>query len=339
MMQPAEAKLEWRNDAHPQGRLDLVDVARGLALIAMVVFHGAWDLSNADLIATDINSHAGWQWFARSIAASFLTITGVSLVLAHGKGFGAGFDRQRFLRRWLILAGAAALVSIGTYFMFPDGYVFFGILHHIALASLLALPFLSWSPLLVGAAAIAAIALPQIFRSGLFDPTWLIWTGLAQRVPDTVDFVPFFPWFGFVLAGVALGRIGKAWLLHQGWQAEGRLKKLTALAGRNSLVFYLVHQPILLGLIWLYQSLPFPGAMDSMQRFDRDCRAVCKEQGAPVDFCTKACACTSDAIKADAGLGESVRTGKLDARHNQKLTELSQICSRATSNTEGGTKP
>ena len=308
-------------------RLDLVDALRGLALAAMVIFHGAWDLSNADLIATDIGDHAGWQWFARSIAASFLAITGASLVLAHGRGF----NSQKFWRRWLLLAGAAGLVTLGTWFMFPESFVFFGILHHIALASIVALPFLRLPPLVTLLAAIAVFILPLVFRSGMFDPLWLIWTGLALRVPDAVDFVPFFPFFSFVLTGMALGRIVQAWLSRHGWQAKNPVTKTAALAGRHSLLFYLVHQPILLGLIWLYvQGSALQLTHDPMQRFESDCRTACIAQNAPAEFCAKACACTRQAASLKEDIAKALRAGKLGRFQELQLTEMSQTCSRAS---------
>lgn len=324
----------------PRKRLDLVDALRGLALAAMVIFHGAWDLSNADLIATDIGNHAAWQWFARSIAASFLTITGVSLVLAHANGF----HRQRFWRRWLLLAGAAGLVTLGTWFMAPETHVFFGILHHIALASIFALAFLRLPPPLTALAAILAFALPFFIRSDLFDPLWLVWTGLAVRVPDSVDFVPFFPWVSFVLAGVALGRIGQGWLQRQGWQAQDPVTRTAALAGRHSLVFYLVHQPILLGLIGLYvQGTSLQLTHDPMQRFESDCRTACIAQKAPAEFCAKACTCTREASVRKDSLAAALRSGRLDRFQELQLTEISQTCSReaeaGAGSATGPTKP
>ena len=51
----AEGRLPDRPQDRPgPRRIDLVDVARGAALVAMVVYHFAWDLSFYRLIATDI---------------------------------------------------------------------------------------------------------------------------------------------------------------------------------------------------------------------------------------------------------------------------------------------
>jgi uncharacterized membrane protein len=316
------------------GRIDLIDVLRGVAILAMVIFHGAWDLSQAELIATDVSSHPGWQLFARCIAASFLALVGFSLVLAHGQGPGhAGLRRAAFLRRWALVTGGAALVTLGTWFAMPDVFVFFGILHNIALSSLIGLAFLALPWPLVALAAGLALSLPALVRSTLFDPPWAIWTGLAQRVPDTVDFVPFFPWFGFVLAGMALARIAQAPLERLGWRAVAAPFSWLALAGRHSLPIYLIHQPILIGTIWLVSQMlalapvAMAPASAAMARFEAECVAVCR-QSASAEICAKGCGCARSEAEKDAGLSEAIRADKVDARWRARLTEISKGCLR-----------
>jgi hypothetical protein len=89
------------------------------------------------LVETDVVASPGWSLFARAIAASFLTLAGVGLALAHGDGV----RWRAFLRPLGIVAGAALGVTLATWVVFPDTFVFFGILHCIAASSLLALLF------------------------------------------------------------------------------------------------------------------------------------------------------------------------------------------------------
>src|SRR5687768_2293055 len=103
--------------AHPSagGRIELVDLARGIALLAMFVYHFAYDLAHFRLIGVDVVNDPGWRAFARLIAGSFLAIVGFSLVLATRRGF----NREAYLRRLVLVACAAALVSIVTWFALP----------------------------------------------------------------------------------------------------------------------------------------------------------------------------------------------------------------------------
>ena len=229
-------------------RIETVDAARGAALLAMAVYHFSWDLSFLQLAAIPVATDPGWRWFARIIAGSFLFLVGVSLVLAHG-------ERVRwrsFLKRLAIVSAAAAGVTVATWFAFPLAYIYFGILHCIALSSVLALPFLRlpWWAALAAAAAVFAIA--EIGASELFNRWPLLWTGLSTRVPFSNDYVPIFPWFAMVLAGVAAARLLAPWFREGAiarWSPVGPLGRALTFAGRHSLAIYLLHQPLLLAVL------------------------------------------------------------------------------------------
>src|SRR5689334_15851404 len=99
-------------------RVPMLDVARGTALLAMFVYHFAWDLNYYDFISADIGEGGslGWVLFARATAGAFLFLVGVSLVLATRRGF-----RPRpFLRRLALVAGAAALLTAVTWWLTPE---------------------------------------------------------------------------------------------------------------------------------------------------------------------------------------------------------------------------
>src|SRR5918993_2693122 len=103
------------------GRFDLIDAARGTAIVAMIAYHFAWDLSYLRLIATPVAIHPVWRWYAHVIAGSFLFLVGVGLALAHGRGFRA----HAFVRRLAIIGGAGLALTIATYFALPQAYIFF----------------------------------------------------------------------------------------------------------------------------------------------------------------------------------------------------------------------
>ena len=281
-------------------RLAAIDVARGIAILAMVVYHLAWDLSANSLIAVDVSTDVGWKIFARLIAGTFLALVGFNLVLASRNGFRTG----PYLRRLAIIIAAAAVVSAGTYWFQPDSFVFFGILHAIALTSILALPFLRAPVWLTLVVAVFFLAGPHVLASPIFNSYWWYWLGLATDPPITVDFVPIFPWFGIVLAGVAAGRFVLAhldWPLWQ-WRGEGAVARFLALAGRWSLAIYLIHQPILIGILMVAAPLigPSEAALAAQLRaeYDASCALAGYEQGA----CDAYSRCIVTALSAEEGI-------------------------------------
>ena len=211
-------------EADSKRRAAVIDLLRGVAILAMVVYHFSWDLAFYRLIDVDVGLDPGWKFFARAIATTFLLLVGFNLVIAARNGF-----RWRpYLRRLAIIAGAAALVSLGTYWFLPDDFVFFGILHEIAAASVLALPFMAGPVWLSAIAAVVLIAGPWFLASPFFDTAPWLWLGLAATVPPTVDYVPIFPWFGVVLLGTVAARLVLARLATTGCGAGSRTTRSRA---------------------------------------------------------------------------------------------------------------
>ena len=131
------------------GRVDAVDCARGLALIGMAVYHLSWDLADFRLVSPLLPFTPPMRLLSHSVASVFLALVGVSLALAHRDGL----NLRAFLRRLAIIGAAAALVTVASLVFAPGEGIFFGILHCIAAASLLAAPFVTapaWASLAVG---------------------------------------------------------------------------------------------------------------------------------------------------------------------------------------------
>ncbi|HEY5793798.1 MAG TPA: heparan-alpha-glucosaminide N-acetyltransferase [Bosea sp. (in: a-proteobacteria)] len=311
-------------DFPPRSRLEIVDLARGLALLAMFVFHFAYDLADLGLTDVDVPNEPGWRIFARLIAGSFLTLVGVSLVLATRKGL----NRKAYLKRLAMVAGAAALVTLGTFFAMPSSFIFFGILHHVALASVLALPFLRLPTLAVAGAAALVFALPRFVAYPLLDQTWLAWLGFSRAPIVSADFVPVFPWFGCVLGGIVLARLALPWLdgsALTAWRAKRLPARLVVWGGRHSLLVYLVHQPVFIGLLMLVlQVMPMRPASEE-QPFMQSCQRSCSQGGFSSGECEPLCACTVDSLKRES-LWPKVRDNVLNEAERTRMTELAQAC-------------
>jgi uncharacterized membrane protein len=309
-------------DPSQRGRIDAVDLARFVALVAMAVYHFTWDLEHFGYVAQGLPATGGWRLFARIIASSFLFLAGVSLVLAHGRAV-----RWRpFWKRWLQVAAGAAAVTAATYVVFgANEFVYFGILHQIAFASLAGLAFLRLPFWATALAAAVVIALPQVLSSPAFDTRLLAWIGFSQKPPLSFDFVPIFPWFGAVLAGIAAGHLGLRLGAFDRFRrlnpALGRLSPALRL-GRHTLLFYLLHQPVLFGAVWLATQVAPP---DVAARFDDSCRRQCVAvQDAAT--CDNYCGCAKRELDA-RGILESVVLGSGGEDTRETLQDVVNQCS------------
>lgn len=223
-------------------RLHVIDLARGGALLCMIVFHVVRDLEVFALVPAGTTLSGGWAIFARAIAGSFLFLSGVSLVLAHRHGFRA----SAWLRRLTIITGAALLVTLATYAVFPSRFVYFGILHAIAACSIFGVPALFAPAWATGLAAAAILSVSLTVGRSLFETPWLAWTGLSQAVPPALDYIPLFPWFAVFLAGITIAKTAR---LPELALSTGLARSLVW-SGQNSLVIYLTHQPVLIAIVW-----------------------------------------------------------------------------------------
>jgi len=245
---PAAAAATIASTAsEPFTRIRAIDALRGTAICMMIVYHAAFDLNWFHIISADFNHDGFWLSFRDLIVSSFLLLVGVSLVLASR----AGISPRQFWRRIALVGTCAMLVTLGSYVTFPKTFITFGILHCIVVSSVLGWPLVRFprTALVVGIVVIVggvAIGLP------LFDLPWLNWVGLMTHKPATEDYVPLLPWFGVVLVGISIGW----WLLKRHMRdlrqmSRASPKWLTWL-GRHSLLVYMIHQPIMVGLLRVF---------------------------------------------------------------------------------------
>lgn len=245
----ADALAARPPQAHGTTRLAIIDLARGAGIVGMVIYHLGWDFYFFGLSSVDVTSNLAWIIFARVVAGTFLLLVGIGLVLAHG-------DRIRwwpFLRRLAVIGAAAVVVSAATYLLFPQQFVYFGILHAVVVMSVLSLPFLVAPVPVVFLAAAFMATLPMLLRSDTLDMRFLAWIGFAEDPPPSVDFVPVLPWFSLTLLGIAGARLALRSQMHtrlSRLSISGNLARALQWTGRRSLAIYLLHQPILLGLLY-----------------------------------------------------------------------------------------
>ena len=312
-------------EAASRPRFAIIDIARGVAIIAMVAYHLCWDLSYFRFIAADVGRDPQWVFIARSILAVFLFLVGVGLVLGHGNGI----RWRSFWRRWLFVVAGALIITTATYFVFPQSFVYFGVLHAIALFSLMGLAFVLtplWLPVVVAA---VVIALPFFHSDALFNEKAWSWLGFWQVPPPTNDLVPVFPWFGAVLVGIVVTRLVLASSLAArlaAIAASGRLPRVLAFMGRWSLLIYLLHQPILFGLVYPAAAILQPQLAMRDADFLRSCQSTCTTGGTSAELCVTYCQCGLEGVKTNE-LWNAIETGMVTAAEQAMLDAQNRQCS------------
>jgi uncharacterized membrane protein len=242
--------------AQKSTRLWEVDTFRGVAIVLMVFYHFMWDVNFFGIYPLDIFGTA-WQSFARSIATMFLFVVGVSLTLSYSREVrqaGSTGLFKKYLLRGGKIFGLGLIITVATYFFVGRSFVVFGILHLIGFSIIFGYFFLNlnkWLTLGVGLLIIVA----GIYVDSLHaESPWLIWLGVKQVGRSMVDYYPVLPWFGIVLVGIFAGKtLYPAGSRRFVWPDLSYLSPFRGLRflGRHSLLIYLIHQPILIGLLFV----------------------------------------------------------------------------------------
>jgi uncharacterized membrane protein len=232
-----------------------IDALRGIAVVWMIGFHLTWDLVSYGMVRVNM-SRGPWPWFSRIIATTFLTLVGISLVISYSRGPGRF---GKYLVRGATVFGLGLVITGVTYLALGDSFVVFGILHLIGFSIVAAYPFLPyrrrWISLLIGLALLVTGS--YLNRKTALSP-WFIWLGVNELGRPMADWYPVLPWFGMVLIGVWTGHA-----LYRGGQRQFSVPDRSdvpvvrelAFLGRHALLIYMVHQPILMGVLFAVDRL------------------------------------------------------------------------------------
>ncbi len=226
---------------HPSKRYLEVDFIRGIALVLMVAFHLCFDLNYFHYIDIDIRHGLDWRYFRYLILSLFIGTVGISLVLANQEAI----NYKKIALRAGKLLLASILISIASYVMNPNMWIYFGVIHFILVGSLLGLLFIRLPYLSLGLGIIIII----LFNLELINMHWLYnYLKAPLHLPKyTEDLVQFVPWFALILIGIFIGT--KKWFDFN--LTASPIVNPIVFLGRHALIIYLVHQPILFGIFEL----------------------------------------------------------------------------------------
>jgi uncharacterized membrane protein len=233
-----------------------IDTLRGIAILMMITYHFIFDLNFFGFTSTDLNS-LPVLLYIYPVGTLFLLLVGISLTLSYSRVKHTLTKNQlriKFFKRGSSIFGLGLLITLATWVYPHNGFIVFGVLHCIGLSILLAYPFIQsrFPAFLVG---LLCISIGVVLRITVtVDFPWLLWLGFIPTQFYTLDYFPLLPWFGVVLIGIFLGNS-----LYQNNTRSFRLEdhsrfiinRLFCFLGRNSLIIYLLHQLIIVGILYL----------------------------------------------------------------------------------------
>lgn len=225
-------------------RLLWVDTLRGFAIVLMIVFHFCYDLRYFGWVDWNIPNGSNWWPFRYFIISIFTFTVGLSLSLAHQ----LRFRQKTFIKHLTQLILGAGCVTVMSLFLFPKAWIYFGILHFIAVGSLITVMFVRFPRVALGQGILILVG----FWLSLLKSDWPFEL-FDQFLPRyTEDFVPLFPWLGVMLIGLAVGGLLP---VRKFDVPKNNMTKFLAFMGGYGLIIYLIHQPLLFGGFMLVKFL------------------------------------------------------------------------------------
>ena len=237
-----------RRDRTVPARIWEIDFLRGLSIILMVFYHILYDLREMcgikTLLGVEINLSGVFMTVAQILFAGvFIVLSGISSTLSRGN-----------IRRALKLLGVAAVITAATYVYDSSSAILFGILHCLGICILIyGLAFNKAKPWACACAGALVFGLTAaralLLRNAPVHFNWFLPFGITGDSFASLDYFPLLPWFGVFLAGAALGKSiysQKRSLIPRPWP-----ETFINAAGRHSLLIYIVHQPVLIVVLYL----------------------------------------------------------------------------------------
>ena len=239
----------------PAGRYALLDELRGLDLISMMLYHGCWDLIFLFGVQADWYYAAPGRFWQQSICWIFILLSGFCVPLGH-----------HTLRRGAIVFGGGALVTAVTLLFMPGDRVVFGVLTMLGSAMILTAllePVLKKIPPAGGILMSALLfMLTRYIAYGYIGVgRWIVMLPDALYANYLTAFFGFMPWWFYstdyfpLMPWIFLFWVG--YFLHHiiGRERMEPLRRSVCpplgWLGRHSLLLYLLHQPVIYGVLYL----------------------------------------------------------------------------------------
>ena len=227
-----------------------LDALRGICILCVIFIHFMFDL--VYFLGLDVYFPPVYVFIQQYGGVIFVILSGCCATLG-----------SRSFHRGLIVFGCGMVISLVTFGMYKlgmatrDVIVWFGVLHLLGLCMML-YPLYKRLPtqalLAIGAALVVA---GYLISGTIVEAGFLFPLGLVRADFVSSDFFPLLPHLGWYMLGTVLGRTVYA---QKQTRLPGRfqntpLARFFCWCGRQSLFIYMLHQPIVYGLLELIAAI------------------------------------------------------------------------------------
>lgn len=236
-------------------RYEILDSFRGLVLISMIAYHTVWDMVYI--------FGEKWGWYKSDLAYAWQQSICWSFILL--SGFCWSFGKNKW-KRGVTVFGAGLLITIATMLVVPENRILFGVLTLLGSCMLLMIPlerilkrvkpeigliisfvvFLLLRHINDGYLGLGEWELVKLPRS-LYSNLFMTYLGFTEDSFFSSDYFSLLPWCFLFIAGYYLYRVFVERELLK-YLHRGRNQALERL-GKHSLVVYMLHQPLVYGVL------------------------------------------------------------------------------------------
>ena len=242
-----------------ENRCQILDTIRGGTVLNMIAFHAIWDLVYIFGMKWGWYHGEGAYLWQQGICWSFIVLS----------GFCAGMSRH-LLKRGMMVFGIGAGITLFTGLFMPEDLILFGVLTLLGSCMLFmagvrkyfekvpAMAGMIISFLLFGFTKHVDDRYLGFFRyklitlpEGLYQNYFTAYFGFPQRGFYSTDYFSLLPWVFLFLTGFYIYRAYGEKILNIKWQGVKPLNFI----GRHALEIYVVHQPVIYGVLWVIFSI------------------------------------------------------------------------------------
>lgn len=217
-----------------------IDFARGIAILLMVTFHLIVDLK--DFYSYDVEYMSGlWYYEGKLSAILFMIVSGISCTFSKSNS-----------KRGVKVFTFGLILTVITFFFSPQTYIRFGILHFLGISMILYDLINRLDVKWIAAIGSLSFIAGSYFSKITVKSPYLFPIGLMDKNFASMDYYALFPWFGVFSIGIIIGKtVYKKRKSIFNFKYENTFFSFLA---KHSLSIYLLHQPALLGVLYIWHS-------------------------------------------------------------------------------------